>query len=456
MPQPATAERIEEEQRRLAEAGVQWCVAAWSDIHGRSKGKLVPVGRFGTLAHGSEMYTAQAFEGMGDLGPHVPDQAAVPDLDSLVICPWDTRFAWMAADLYWQGEPYPFCSRSILKRQIDRAAEHGYAMMLGVEPEFYVLRELADGRLEPLSAADTGPCWAYDVEKTLDSLDFLDVLARYVDDLGWELHSYDHEGGHGQFELDFGFTDVLAMCDRFVFLRLMLKEVAKRFGAIATFMPKPSATDFRSGSHYNMSLVDAASGANLMTDPDDPAGVGFSSTAYSFVAGLLAHYGALMAVCCPTVNSYKGFVTGGIDPTGTARDMSWAPIHAAYGDNNRAAMLRLPNGRPCVENRTPDMSHNPYWGAALSLGAGLEGVLGEADPGAPANRNLYEANGAGLSRPFPQTLLEAVVAFEADDLAAQVFGDAARAEFVAVKRREWDEYNAVITDWERDRYLRFF
>ncbi len=458
--QPVEEDRIAVEQARLADQGVEYCMATWADVHGRSKAKFVPIDRFGELAHGSEAYTAQAFEGMGPFGPHVPDQVAIPDLDSLIVCPWDRRFAWMAGDLWWKGEPYEYCSRGILKRQIAAAAEQGYAMKLGMEPEFYVLRDAGDGKLAPLSDDDKGPCWAYDVEKTLDAMGFLDVMAKYITEMGWELGSFDHEGGHGQFEFDFGFTDVLEMCDRFVFLRLMIKEIAKSFGAIATFMPKPFADDFRSGSHYNMSLVDAASGENLMADDDDPLGIGFSKTAYGFVAGLLEHSGALMAVSCPTVNSYKGFVTGGIDPTGIARDMSWAPIHAAYGDNNRAAMLRLPNGRPCVENRTPDMTHNPYWAAALHLGAGLEGVAGGWDPGPPANRNLYESadhNGvAARSTPFPATLMEAITEFREDPITARVFGEGPKQEFVAVKTREWDEYHGHISGWERDRYLEFF
>ncbi|MEO8687310.1 MAG: hypothetical protein ABI611_03695 [Solirubrobacteraceae bacterium] len=463
MSSPATAlewdaafdERVERARQTLADAGVEHCFATWADIHGRSKAKFVPVDRFETLARGSEAYTAQAFEGMGEIGPHAPDQVAVPDLDSLTICPWDRRLAWMASDLYWQGAPYEYCSRTILKSQIAAAAEQGYAMMLGIEPEFYVLRETEDGRLEPLSAGDTGPCWAYDVEKTLDAMPLLDALAKHVAELGWQMHSFDHEGGHGQFELDFGFTDVLTMCDRFTFLRLMLKEVAKRFGAFATFMPKPFASDFRSGSHYNMSLVGLESGENLMTDPDDPAGAGFSPVAYGFVGGLLAHSSSLLAVSCPTVNSYKGFVTGGIDPTGLARDMSWAPVSATYGDNNRSSMLRFPNGRACVENRTPDMTHNPYWAAAIHLGAGLEGVIDATDPGAPANVNLYEEQ-PGERVAFPSSLHEAVRAFEADELTARVFGDGPKAEFVAVKMREWDEYNGHISQWEHDRYLRFF
>jgi glutamine synthetase len=150
-------ERVAEEKQRLMDAGVEYCFASWVDIHGRSKGKCVPVGRFEQLARGSEMYTAQAFEGMGPLGPHEEDQAAVPDLDSLVICPWNTRYAWMASDLYWRGEPYPYCTRTILKRMLAKAASSGYQMMFGVEPEFYVLRHREDGGLAPFHPGDEGP-----------------------------------------------------------------------------------------------------------------------------------------------------------------------------------------------------------------------------------------------------------------------------------------------------------
>ena len=455
---PAFDERVADEKRRLIEAGVQYCFATWVDITGRSKAKFVPVERFDHLARGSELYTAQAFEVMGPLGPQDDDQAARPDLDSLTICPWDRRLAWMASDLHWHGERYEYCSRSILKRTVDRAARAGYGMMLGIEPEVYILRRDGATGVKPFHPNDVGPCWGYDVESTLDAMPILSVLQRYMDELGWEVSSFDHEGGHSQYEFDFGYTDVLTMCDRFVFLRLMLKEVAKTFDAFATFMPKPFANDFRSGAHLNMSLVDAGSGGNLMRDPDDPRGIGFSDLTYRFVAGILDHAPALTAVSCPTINGYKGFVPHGIlFSEGVARDWTWAPTHVAWGDNNRGIMLRLPNGRDCVENRVPDISMNPYWAAAMHLAAGLDGIERELDPGEPLNENVYDLapdrqKERGL-RLLPSSLKEAVDAFDADPLSEEVFGSGPKKEYVEVKRQEWMRYNRHVSDWEIEHYM---
>jgi glutamine synthetase len=454
-------ERVRGEKRRLQEAGVKYCFASWVDISGRSKAKFVPVERFEQLVNGSERYTAQAFEVMGPLGPQDDDQAAVPDLDSLTICPWDRQYAWMASDIYWHGKPYEYCSRSILKRVVEEAKNAGYAMMLGIEPEFYILRKDGSNQLQPFHPNDVGPSWGYDVESTLDAMPILSVLQRHLDELGWEVHSFDHEGGHSQYEFDFTFADVLTMCDRFIFLRLMLKEVAKSFGAFVTFMPKPFANDFRSGAHLNMSLVEADSGRNLMRDLDDPRSAGFSELAYQFVAGLLKHAAALVAVSCPTVNGYKGFVPGGIDwAEGVARDWSWAPTYIAYGDNNRGVMLRLPNNRDCVENRVPDISMNPYWAAAFHLAAGLEGIQEDLDPGEPINENVYERSPGQLAKRgiarLPSSLQEALDAFEADSLSGRVFGEGPKQEYLEAKRREWMRFNRHVSEWEIEHYLHFF
>ena len=463
---PAYAERVVAEKRRLIEAGVQYCFATWVDVSGRSKAKFVPVEKFDDLAYGSEMYTAQAFEVMGPLGPHDDDQAALPDLDSLVICPWDRRYAWMASDLYWHGERYPWCSRSILKGAVEKAAKTGYAMMLGIEPEFYILRHAQPAQngpaghgMQPFHPNDVGQLLGYDVESTFDAMPILGAIQKYLDELGWDVGSFDHEGGHSQYEFDFGYTDVVSMCDRFVFLRLMLKEVAKSFGAFVTFMPKPYANDFRSGAHMNMSIVDVKSRQNLMKDPLDSRGIGFSETAYNFVGGILHHARALTAVSCPTVNGYKGFVPAGISfAEGQARDWSWAPTFIAWGDNNRGIMLRLPNGRDCVENRVPDISMNPYWAAAMHLAAGVDGIKKKMDPGKPLNENVYvqapdKLVERGVVQLLPSTLKEAIDAFDADPLSEEVFGAAPKKEYVQLKQQEWLRFNRHVTDWELQHYL---
>ena len=108
-----------------------------------------------------------------------------------------------------------------------------------------------------------GPNACYDVTQATESSAFLDPLAAYMKELDWGLYSYDQECGRGQYEFDFGYTNALTMADRFTFLRFMVKKVAEQVGAIASFMPKPFADDFRSGAHFNMSLADVKTGENL-------------------------------------------------------------------------------------------------------------------------------------------------------------------------------------------------
>jgi glutamine synthetase len=197
-----------------------------------------------------------------------------------------------------------------------------------------------------------------------------------------------------------------------------------------------------------------------MHDSNDPRGLGYSRIAYGFVAGQLVHAPALVAVCCPTVNSYKGFVTGGIDPTGVARDMSWAPVYMTYGDNNRSAMIRLPLGRDCVENRATDMATNIYWSAAMSLTAGVDAIQRGLDPGEPCNEDLYTLSPKDLAHRgisiLPQMLPQALNAFEADPLTEEVFGPGPKQEFLMLKRSEWGKYHAHISEWEWERYSQFF
>jgi glutamine synthetase len=444
---PELRERIAEAGARLRAAGVQYVFGSWVDVHGRSKAKAVPLEHFDRLVRGSELYTVGALDGMGPLGPNEDECCALPALESLTVCPWDHRYAWMASDLWLHGEHYPYDSRWVLERVLDRARDAGYVCKLGIEPEFYVLREDGDGGLLPYHPNDRGECWGYDVESLLDAMSFIDRMARCLDELGWGLYSFDHEGGNSQYELDFGYADALTMADRFVFLRLMLKEVAKQCGAFVTFMPKPFSDNFGSGAHHNMSLADPATGANLFDDGGD-----YSDLTRHFVGGLLEHAGAITALTCPTVNSYKRLVGQGYMPM-----VSWAPAYAHYGDNNRSCMIRLPGNRRCVENRAADVSGNVYLGAALSLAAGLQGVERGTDPGESATESLYELerSGAGVVRRLPRDLREAVAAFEADPLAADVLGPLA-PEYAALKRREWEQYHQTVSRWELDRYLRFF
>jgi glutamine synthetase len=149
-----------------------------------------------------------------------------------------------------------------------------------------------------------------------------------------------------------------------------------------------------------------------------------------------------------------------VDPTGLIRDMSWAPVYVAYGNNNRSLMIRLPHSRDCVENRVPDISTNPYWAATIHLAAGLEGILGNLYPGPPQNENLYEMNLKQLAERgvslLPRTLAQALDAFAKDPISEIAFGAGPKDEYLRLKWLEWDKYHSDITDWEWERYANFF
>jgi glutamine synthetase len=454
--------QVQEARRRLEAAGVRFVFGAYTDLNGVPKSKCVPLAHFEDMAAGSELYTVGALEGMGELGPNEDECVGLPDLDSLTVLPWDPRYAVAAADLFFHGRPYSHDSRRVLRRQVEAAAALGFAPKLGVEPEVYVLRQV-EGEWRPFVASDTdnAPTRGYDLEATMLADPFLGPMVGYLDELGWDVFSFDHEGGDGQYEFDFGYTDALAMADRMVVFRLLAKHVARSLGCIATFMPKPWSEAFGSGAHYNLSLADLASGANLFQaeggEPraqgvDERPDRGYSELAYQFTAGVLEHAGAITAVVCPTVNSYKRML-----PRGLMDEISWAPVYRAYGHNNRTLMCRLPMNRRCLELRIADSACNFYLGAAITLAAGLDGIQRRLKAGDPVNVDTYsvgdeELEASGVRR-VPATLGEAVDEFEADPLAREVFGPELHATYARVRRAEWNEYNTVVGEWERRRYL---
>ena len=443
----------------LQRAGVTTLFGAYVDIHGVPKSKAVPIDHFDDYAAGSELYTVGALEGMGALGPNEDECVGIPDLDSLTVLPWDPRYALAAADLEFHGKPYDHDSRWVLKRQIALAAEQGYVMNMGVEPEVYVLREI-DGDCVPFVSEDQVnlPTRGYDLEATIQADDFLEPMVRHINALGWDVYSFDHEGGDGQYEFDFGYTDALAMADRMLVFRLMAKHVARTIGCIATFMPKPWSDGFGSGAHLNVSLADIDSGENLFdaSGANAPSSEhGYTELAYQFTAGVLRHSGAITALACPTTNSYKR-----MEPYGRMREMSWAPVYRAYGHNNRTLIARLPMNRRCLEVRQVDSACNFYLATAMTLAAGLSGINEKLNPGEAVEYNTYDFDDAeleqrGVSR-LPQTLGHALNELETDALAKSVLGEAFHRTFLEYKRAEWRDYCLDVSQWERDRYLRLW
>ncbi len=450
---PYDTEILTRKQEELRNAGVEYCLSSFVDIHGVTKAKSVPIDHFVTMMNGSELYTGAAIDGLGQ-EPSDDELALWPDLDAITVMPWEPTVAWAPGSLKLHEDPWPMDTRNVLKRQIDRLAERGLVFNLGIEPEFFLVRRNEDGEVVPADPKNVIPRAAYDIVNLLEVQPFMDQLIKYMNGLGWDVHSYDHEDANSQFELDFSYSDCMTMADRLTFLRLMTKVLARKHGFEATFMPKPFSNRTGSGGHFNMSMADAKTGENVFADPNDARGCGVSKLAYNFIGGILEHAKAIVAVTCPTVNSYKRLVVAG-----SMTGFTWAPVFISYGNNNRTHMVRIPMNSPRVESRAVDVSVNPYLGAAMMLGAGLDGIERELDPGDPIDLNMYlqppeKIKELGVDT-LPRTLLEAVEDFAADPLSEQVCGTDLRDAFVEVKSQEWWDYHNTVSQWEYDRYLDF-
>ncbi len=450
-------------REQLEAAGVKYLLSSWIDLHGIPKTKPVPMSDFEALCLGKgPQFAVHSISYVPELSPADSDQVMVPDLDAVYICPWDTTTAILFADLYWEGAPYNVCPRMALKRAVQEARDAGYEGFAGVEPEFIAMRYDENG--QPVKAIDDDPAdgvrprrqaFGYDVEYSLDSMPFFKDMIDILEGLGWNLHDVVAEGAYSQFELDFHYTDLLEMADRLVFLRILLKEVAKDHGMFITFMPKPTVGDWRSGAHINFSLQRTdAPGQNLFSNADG----GWSDAARHAVGGLMRHAEALTAVTCSTVNSYNGLVprVGGFEG-GT---VTWAPTNITYGHNNRSAQFRLPQSRYCIENRAADMTMNVYLALAMTLTAAVAGVEEKIDPGQPTDRDLYamseeEITEAGIRR-LPRNLLQATEALKNDSLALKVMGPVMHSSYLAYKTDEWERYHQAVTDWEVQEYLRLY
>ena len=461
----ATTENVEaaqgpdadEVRRIVSERGIEFLFAQFVDMHGKPSAKLVPA------HHLDDLLTEGAgFAGFaaGDIGqsPHDPDLIAMPDPRSLTILPWQPNVARFACDVTVEGEPWPYCPRTILRNALGRARTLGYELRMGAELEYFLVRRTEDGSIEIADKLDTLELPCYDMRALTRNLEFVSQVSHAVTELGWDNYATDHEDANGQFEQNFQFDEALRTCDRAVFFRYMVESLAQQRGLIATFMPKPFANLTGNGCHFHVSLWSDGENVFARDASDDPRGLGLSEIAYQFIAGLKAHAKAYIAVTAPTVNSYKRLVVGA--PTSGA---TWAPAYVSYGYNNRTQMLRIPApGR--VEDRTVDGSCNPYLGATAMLAAGLDGIERGLDPGDPNSENLYTMSVADRERAgielLPANLLDATRELERDDVLRKSLGKVRDGDyvdyFIKVKRGEWQAAHEQITKWELDRYLQLF
>ncbi len=451
-----TPAELAEIEKQLVADGIKYCIGAYVDIHGVPKGKIVPIAHFKDFAQGSELYTGYALDGLGQ-SPNEDEIASVPDLDRGIRLPWKQEVMWYPADNTFHGEPYPIQTRVALKNVLKQAADMGFGLNLGIECEVYFVKLDGQGKLYVPNQDDDLMKSCYDIKRFFDQYEMVTSIVDTLNGLGWDVYSFDHEDGNSQFEFDFKYADALTMADRYIFFRHLAKKIASDHGLLATFMPKPFADKTGNGAHFNMSLYDLVSGANLFKqDPaQDAKGLGLTPLGYSFIAGIIKHGRALCAAFAPTVNSYKRLIR-----RGAMGYYSWAPVFNSFGTNNRTNSIRVPMGGGRCESRNADSACNPYLAAALVLAAGLEGIREGLDPGSPQTENLYEFSDAELAQrgvqALPRNLGEAVQAFEDDPFTEQVLGSALKQEFITYKRAEWEEYHQTVSQWEIDKYARLY
>ena len=393
-------------------------------------------------------------EGMGFDGSSIEgfaridesDMIALPDPDTFRMLPWrsqeHTAVARMFCDVMKPGgEPFDGDPRCVLKRNLKRASDLGYIYYVGPELEFFYFRDsqgtefLDRGGYFDLTPRDAATDMRKDTVLTLK-------------EMGIGVEYSHHEVAPSQHEIDMKYTDALTMADNVMTYRLVVKEVALKYGVYATFMPKPVFGENGNGMHTHQSLF--TGDRNAFFDPKDPYHL--SRAGKCFIAGLLKHAPEITAVTNQWVNSYKRLVPG-----------YEAPVYLSWARRNRSDLIRVPGYRPGrekatrVEFRSPDPACNPYLAFSVMLAAGLKGIEKGYEIPEPIEENVYTMGeeerlrrGIGV---LPASLLEAILLTEKSELVRETLGDHVFEAFIENKKIEWDQYRTQITDYELNRYL---
>ena len=392
-------------------------------------------------------------EGMGFDGSSIQgfariqesDMIAMPDPTTLQILPWRQKgvlVATMFCDIVRpDGTPYEADPRNVLKRNLKRAADLGFTMYVGPEHEYYYLK--SDREPEVLDLGTYFDQTTRDLAVDL-RMDTVKMLKRF----GIQVEYSHHEVGPSQHEIDLRYAEALAMADKVMTYRVVVKEVAQANGVYATFMPKPLYGEAGSGMHVHQSLF--KDGTNAFYDASDPYHL--SATAKSYIAGILHHARGMAAVTNQWVNSYKRLVSG-----------YEAPVYICWAHRNRSALVRVPMYKPGKENatrielRSPDPACNPYLAFAVMLAAGLDGIEKGMELAPDVTDDVYEMSDAeratlGISQ-LPGDLDEAIVAMEESELVREALGEPVFNWFLRNKKTEWYRYHTRVTPFELEEYL---
>lgn len=430
--------------RIVEEEDVKFIRMQFVDVLGQLKNVAVTSSQIERALNGEISIDGSSIEGFARINES--DQYLVPDLNTFCIYPWRPqrgKVARLICDVYNpDGTPFVGDPRAVLMRVIKRAEKMGYTFNVGPECEFFLFQTDEDGKPTTKTNDEAG---YFD----LGPLDHGEATRREIilalEQLGFEIEASHHECAAGQHEIDFKYDEAMHTADNIMTFKLGVKVLAQRNGLHATFMPKPIFGEAGSGMHINMSLF--RNGKNVFYNPNGEREL--SAEAYAFIAGLLSHVQAFTAITNPLVNSYKRLVSG-----------YEAPCYLAWSTSNRSSLIRIPAARgqaTRVELRSPDPCCNPYLALAVCLASGLDGIEHFMTPPSEVTENLYDMDEAGLKahgiETLPGSLHEALELMQGDKLVMDTLGEHVAQAYIDCKEREWAEYCAHVSTWEREKYI---
>src|SRR3954447_12846515 len=428
--------------RTVEERGIEFIRLWFTDVLGTLKSfAITPQELEDAFAEGKG-FDGSSIDGFSRI--QESDMIAMPDPSTFQNLPWQSEHnvARVFCDvLNPDGTPFEGDPRYVLRRQLQRASDLGYAFYVGPELEYFYFRDSKGTEF-----LDQGGY--FDLTPLDVATDYRKRTVQYLEAMGIPVELVHHEVAPSQHEIDLRYTDALAMADSVMTYRLTVKEVAHEFGIYATFMPKPVAGVNGSGMHTHQSLFEGDS--NAFFDAADQYHL--SLTAKQYIAGLLRHAPEITVVTNQWVNSYKRLVPG-----------YEAPVYVCWARRNRSALVRVPQYKPGkeeatrIEYRSPDPACNPYLAFAAMLAAGLDGIEHELELPPEASNNIYEMtdderSAAGIAS-LPEDLHDAISLAEESKVLRAALGDHVHEFLIRNKRAEWDSFKSYVSPYELERYL---
>ena len=420
------------------------------DLTGNARGKFVPAHQF--ISHNlprlPESILVQTVTGEYSdhhwefVEPTDTDMILIPDETTMRLVPWGREpTAQIIHDCHKQdGTLHPLACRSVLRNVLAAYEVAGLTPVIAPEMEFYLVARNDDADYELMSPIGRNgrretARLSYSIDAVAEFEDFVEDMYDYADAQKLDVDTLIHENGAAQMEINFRHGDPLSLADQVFVFKRTVRETAFKHDFYATFMAKPMQDEPGSAMHIHQSVLDE-SGRNIFANDDGS----FSDRLLHYIGGLQRYTPEIIALYAPNVNSYRRL----------APDIS-APINLNWGVDNRTVAFRVPRSAAeatRVENRFPGADANPYLAIAASLACGLLGMRQQLAATEPCQTTANE-DAVEVARSLEEGLRKLGDTPELCEL----FGSLFLRAYEAVKLDEFEEFNRVISSWEREHLL---